>query len=107
MADIVGMEGIRSTEHLEQKIAAGAKFVIYRYCISLLVVTLMNLSSIHFIPAGQSRLTKGIKFTLLSLILGWWGLPWGPIRTIQVLATNFGGGKDVTHEVLASMKRAR
>jgi hypothetical protein len=30
---------------------------------------------------------------------------WGAIYTIQSLATNLGGGKDVTQEVLASLSR--
>jgi hypothetical protein len=33
---------------------------------------------------------------LLSLLFGWWGLPWGPVRTIQALVVNFSGGLNVT-----------
>jgi hypothetical protein len=47
-----------------------------------------------------------LPFTLLSLVLGWWGIPWGPIYTIQSVVINFQGGKDVTKEVLASMASA-
>jgi hypothetical protein len=38
--------------------------------------------------------------------MSWWGIPWGPIYTIQALATNLRGGKNVTHEVIASMSEA-
>ena len=37
-------------------------------------------------------------FTLLTLVLGWWGIPWGPIYTIGSIYTNFNGGKDVVSE---------
>jgi len=31
---------------------------------------------------------QSLPFTLLSLLLGWWGNPWGPIYTIQSLWVN-------------------
>jgi hypothetical protein len=41
----------------------------------------------------------------LSAFLGWWGIPWGPIYTIQSLSKNISGGKDVTDQVLASLAK--
>ncbi len=38
----------------------------------------------------------GLFATVWTLLLGWWGLPWGPIRTIRALAHNLGGGKTIT-----------
>ncbi len=106
MAKIVGLEDIKSDGHLQQEIQQGGKFVIYQYCISLLVITFKRSSNIYFITHEQNALVKGIPFTLLSLVLGWWGIPWGPIYTIQSIWMNFKGGKDVTQQVLASMKSA-
>src|SRR5882724_10086851 len=102
MAKIVGMEEIRSGSQLQQEVASGAKFVIYQYCISVLVMTFKRPSSIYFVRADENRVMKGLGFTLLSLALGWWGIPWGPIFTIQALWTNLNGGQDVTQAVLAS-----
>jgi lipopolysaccharide export LptBFGC system permease protein LptF len=56
------------------------------------------------VRAGENRVLKGLGFSLLSFLLGWWGIPWGPIYTVQALWNNFQGGKDVTTEVLASLK---
>jgi len=36
-------------------------------------------------------------------VLGWWGIPWGPIWTISTIVTNLRGGRDVTNEVVRSM----
>ena len=47
---------------------------------------------------------QGLPFTLLSLLLGWWGIPWGPIYTIQSLWVNLKGGRDVTQEIMPSMR---
>jgi hypothetical protein len=88
---------------LEDDVRRGGRFVIYLYCISLLVVTFRRPSAVVYVPAGQSAFFKGLPYTLLSLIGGWWGLPWGPIRTLEAVFTNIGGGKDVTEEVMRHM----
>ena len=106
MAKIVGLEDIKSGGELQAEIQQGAKFVMYQYCISILVITFKRFSNIYFIRHEQNAAVKGLPFTLLSLVLGWWGIPWGPIYTIQSLWVNLKGGKDVTQEVLASMSSA-
>jgi hypothetical protein len=87
---------------LARELERGGRLVVYQYCISLIVVTLLQPSGIYLIRAGESPGRYGFRFTLLSLLMGWWGIPWGPIRTIQALATNT-HGIDVTQDVLASL----
>jgi hypothetical protein len=101
---IIGTEGLTS-EELTREIRIGAKFVIFEYAISLFVVTLRRSSDIYFVRAGESAVAKGLPYTLLSLFLGWWGVPWGLIYTPMALVTNLSGGKDVTPEVRASLLR--
>lgn len=97
---IDGMNGQRVAFELQR----GGKFVIYQYCVSILVMTFRRPSDIYFIRAGESAVAKGVLFSVLSFVLGWWGIPWGPIYTIGSLITNFGGGKDVTAEVLSALQ---
>ncbi|HEY5729746.1 MAG TPA: hypothetical protein VIS72_06810 [Anaerolineales bacterium] len=103
MSKIIGFEEIQSGSHLQMELKQGGKFVMYQYCVSLLVITFRRSSNIYFIRSGESAVVKGIPYTLLTLALGWWGIPWGPIYTIASVWTNFSGGKDVMQEVLASM----
>jgi len=103
---INGIDKLSSAE-LQQEVERGGKFVIYQYCISALIVTFKRPSDIYFIRPGQNAVVKGLPFTLLSLFLGWWGIPWGPIYTIGSFVTNFGGGKDVTLQVIGSVSPAR
>lgn len=103
MAKIVGFEKIKSGGQLQQEIQQGGKFVVFQYCISLLVITFKRSSNIYFICHDENAVTKGLPFSSLSFLLGWWGIPWGPIYTVQSIWTNFSGGKDVTREVVASM----
>jgi hypothetical protein len=43
---------------------------------------------------------------LISLLFGWWGIPWGPIYTVTSLFKNFGGGRDVTKEIMDHIEGA-
>ena len=103
MAKIVGLEQIKSGGELQQELQQGGKFVMYQYCISVLILTFKRSSNVYFIRHEENAIVKGLPFTLLSLVLGWWGIPWGPIYTVQSVWVNFQGGKNVTQEVLASM----
>ncbi|HYX70166.1 MAG TPA: hypothetical protein VE825_13600 [Terriglobales bacterium] len=98
-----GLDGL-SGQQLQFELQRGAKFVVYNYCVSLLVITFKR-AQIYFVRSEENRVVKGLPWTLLSLVLGWWGIPWGPIYTIQALVVNLGGGKDVTQQMLASMQK--
>lgn len=102
---INGIEGLTATE-LNNELQRGAKFVTYQFCISILILTFRRSSDIYFIKAGEDAVLKGLPFTLLSLVAGWWGIPWGPIYTIQSLIKNCSGGKDVTQEVIIALNRS-
>ena len=101
--NFVGLEK-ESAEELSREIDQGGRFVVYPYCISLGVLTFKRTSSVHFIRKGQSRTRHSLVFVLISCWLGWWGIPWGPIWTIQSIKTNLSGGQDVTQEVLESIR---
>jgi hypothetical protein len=92
-----------SVEQVKSEIARGGKFVIFTYAVSILIATFKRPTGVHFIRSGESAVAKGIPATLISLVAGWWGFPWGPIYTIQSIANNFAGGKDVTNEIMASI----
>ncbi|MEO0535956.1 MAG: hypothetical protein AAF215_19035 [Cyanobacteria bacterium P01_A01_bin.123] len=99
---IQGLEDITNHE-LSMEIQNGGKFVIFQYCISVVLLTFKRSSDIYFIRADESPGKQALPFTLISIFLGWWGIPWGPIYTIQSLHTNFTGGKDVTQPVLSAL----
>ena len=71
------------------------KYVIYRYAISLSIVTFYRASRAYRVSGRSEAILRGIPYSLLSLLLGWWAIPWGPIRTIQALMINLGGGETI------------
>ena len=100
---IEGIEGM-SPDRIQFELQRGAKFVFFYYSVSLLVMSFRRASPVYFIPAGESALTKGLPWTLLTLVAGWWGIPWGPIYTVQSLVVNLKGGKDVTVELAGRLQ---
>ena len=96
--EIRGIEGM-SVQEINEEISNGAKFVVYRYCVSIIVLTFKRSSDVYFIRPGQNRVVKGLEWTLLTFFFGWWGIPWGPIYSIGSLSTNLAGGKDVTEHI--------
>ena len=99
---IIGVKGL-SDQEINNEIQRGGKFVVYEYCISIIIMTFKRSSDIYFIKAGEGSIAKGIPYSFISLIVGWWGIPWGPVYTIGSLFCNIRGGKDVTSELIASM----
>ncbi len=101
---IKGIEGMTIAQ-LQDEVNNGGKFVIYSYCVSIIVMSFKRSSDIYFIKAGQSSFIKALPWTAISFLFGWWGLPWGIIYTIGCLATNIGGGKNVTSDVLKAIQQ--
>ncbi|TAF66178.1 MAG: hypothetical protein EAZ55_06950 [Cytophagales bacterium] len=104
MASIKNIKHL-SNEEINQELQNGAKFVIFEYAVSIIILTFKRGSNIYFIKAGESPLKYSLQYIIPTFIFGWWGIPWGPIYTIMALYTNFTGGKDVTQEVINSLRK--
>ncbi len=104
MAQIKGIENYND-QTLTQEIQRGGRFVVYEYCFSIVIMTFKRGSDVYFVRADESRFMKGLGFTMISLLFGWWGFPWGFIYTPMALFTNLSGGRDVTNEVMAQFGR--
>jgi len=99
---IKNIDGL-SAEDLQQEVKEGGKFIYYPFAISLVVVTFKRVSGVYLVRGKENAVTKGLGFTLISLLFGWWGFPYGPKYTIDSIRTNLKGGKDVTEEVMATV----
>jgi hypothetical protein len=89
---------------LDAALQAGGRFVFFEYCISLIFISLRRASAVYFLPPGRWGLVPALYYSLVSLLLGWWGVPWGVIYTPLTLLTNLSGGRDVTPEVYAQLR---
>ena len=85
--EIKGIENM-TYQQLYADIEKGGKFVMFTYTISIVVMT-FRWSSL-----------------LISLFLGWWGIPFGPIYTIQSIIRAF-TGKNITDDVVNHLEANR
>lgn len=73
------------------RLDASLRGASYMYAISVVLVTFTEGAAAgNYCRSCRFWLATG--YSTLSAVLGWWGLPWGPIRTIHALGHNAGGG---------------
>lgn len=102
---IHGAEGM-SPAQIRQELHNGARCVAYGYCVSILVMSFKRGSGLYLLHAGEADWGRRIGFSLLSLLAGPWGIPWGPIWTISTIFGNLGGGRNVSAELLSALSSA-
>jgi hypothetical protein len=101
---IKNIEGL-TVQQVRDMVHQGGKFVLFPYTISIVLMTFKRSSDVYFVKPGESSFKHGAGFIFLNLIMGWWGIPWGPVYTIGSLASHIGGGKNVTAEVLGMLNQ--
>ena len=85
----------------EREVIAGGRFATYRYCWSL-IVSFKHASQPVLLRAGSDGFGPALRYSLVSVLFGWWGIP-GPVWTISTIRHNAQGGKDVTLETLTHL----
>src|SRR5438067_10899671 len=87
---IYGIDGL-TREQIDEAVLEGGRFVFYEYCISCLAFTLRRPSDICFVRGDEWGWVRGRPYALITLLFGWWRLPWGFIYTPLALVTNIAG----------------
>jgi hypothetical protein len=75
--------------------AGRGRLVYYEICISLVFVTLRRPTGIHELGPEEHGIIRGLPYTILTALLGWWAIPWGFIYTPLALWTNLSGGCEI------------
>jgi hypothetical protein len=100
--------GIRGIEHLDagrlaSELERGARFVSFSYCVSIFLVTFRRTSEVIYLPPETVAQWVGSRYLIVTLLLGWWALPWGPIYALGCIWQALRGGADCTHEIVEEM----
>lgn len=96
MAELQGAEGM-TDQQIAYEIQQGGKVVFFPYTISIIVLTFSREAGPYLIRRGEGTFGKALPWMLVSMFFGWWGIPWGLIRTPISLIQCLSGGRDVTH----------
>jgi hypothetical protein len=100
--EIKNIDGL-SLKEIKGLIQQGAKFVIFPYAISIIIMSFKRNSSIYFIRPNENSFKYSYAHFGVNILFGWWGIPWGPIYTIGALFSHITGGKDITQIVLSEL----
>lgn len=93
-----------SFESIMEQRNNGGKFVFYEYLIPRPIVTPgRGASKIYFIRKGE-KTNYNIKYNAITLLWGWWGLPFGPVYIPKTLSNNK-NGIDVTEDVYNNLTK--
>ena len=92
--------GRMTVGEMRAEVRQGARFVVFEYVLSFVIVTRRKTSPVFFIRPGEPLFFKSLPYNLLTLILGWWSFPFGPAFTIGAVRDNLRGGHDVTSRVI-------
>ncbi|MFO0822248.1 MAG: hypothetical protein U0792_03885 [Gemmataceae bacterium] len=87
-------------EEIFTRVEAGARLVRFEFCVSALVFTVRRQSPVYLTTSWHDRYLRGLWYSMLAVLFGVWGVPWGLIWTANAFWVNLTGGVDVTDEVL-------
>jgi hypothetical protein len=91
-------------EQVRSRVDSGARLVRFEICISLVFVTIRRQSPLYLTDTWQDRYLRGLGYSVLAILLGPWGVPWGLIWTPRAVWINLTGGVDETEEALDWME---
>ena len=102
---------IESGEELDygdKRISMNSEVTQFQFCISMLIVT-FKFTTKYVFGGDFSRPVYAFVATMFSLVFGWWGIPFGPIYTIQSVYKNLMGGyqsriEDIFSEIDKNVK---
>ncbi len=72
----------------------GIRHVRYEWCWSCVIATVRVQSRAYPTASRRERWLRGLPYSLLALLLGPWGVPWGPVGTTRAVWLNLTGGVD-------------
>jgi len=72
------------------------KDVVFACCVSCGILTWVHWSRPYRISSRTQGLLRGFPFSVATLLLGWWGLPWGILLSPRAIWTNCTGGVEVS-----------
>lgn len=77
-----------------RRVTAQPRYAIYRHVISAVFITWRTVNQGIF--CSECGAKNACRASLKTWLLGWWGLPWGPVYSIQAIFWNMRGGEQPT-----------
>ena len=98
--------GCTEAELLES-LTRGARVGAYP-CVASCVLFTFTWMSRPVVIHRPSQRYRGCGWPItVTILFGWWGLPWGPLKTVQALWRTVNGGFDLTNEITQAVASNR
>lgn len=94
---------IDSLDNLLKAISNGARFVVFQYCVSPIVLSWRRFSPAILVLDDSELEEYKIKYNQISRFFGWWSIPYGPRNTLRSFRVNAKGGIDMTEDILLNL----
>lgn len=95
---------------VEAEVLSGGRFLAFSWTLSVVIMSFRRSSELRFFRAREMSGARAFGYGVVSLLLGWWGFPWGLIYTPASLVRNARGGYDHTALIMGLLvgeERAR
>lgn len=86
------------------RVHAGTELTQFVLAASVILLSMKIPSRAYVVAQDRIRLVQ-VMYSLASLVCGWWGIPWGPVYTVQAVAKNLAGGHRLTVADLLATRR--
>ena len=113
MAAILGVKGDSASKELLGFILANSErlqngetldYLGYRYSFSYIIATSTRSSGLCILGSRQALRCR-LMCIFSTLFAGWWGFPWGPVKTVQSIFADTVSGGDLSDTVSGFLMR--
>lgn len=83
----------------------GAKFVFFGYLIPRPIFSpIKRISKVYYLKPNENASQYSTKYNFITMLWGWWGLPFGPGATYSTIKSNK-TGIDITNDVYDNLTK--
>lgn len=86
---------------IAEAVTDGTRFIVIPFVFSIIIVSFRrHLGGVYRVHDHEFPISKLFLATLITMLFGWWGIPFGIIWSVISMFQLWNGGKDVTLEIL-------
>lgn len=104
LANSERLQNGETLDYLGSPINTETRLVRYRYSFSYIIATSTRSSGLCILGSRQALRCR-LMCIFSTLFAGWWGFPWGPVKTVQSIFADTVSGGDLSDTVSGFLMR--
>ena len=90
-------------ESLKACVENGYRFLVFRYDIGIGVTSFQRFSSAILVAPNERLEPYYRPYNLITMLIGWFCFPLGPVTAIKTIIFNANGGVDLTGDIMLNI----